>query len=600
MMEEFDDNDAMPPLQGLCRICAEDASSEGKQMMEIFGEEGRGRNIPDLIMQYLPIEVLETDHLPLKVCTTCVNNLETCHELILKCKLGDATLRRLLAREENREASPIPCFDDICESYLQEGLQQLYCEDDNAEVEMIKCTHSDCKTETPNATIMINHVSTIHKQYACSTCLKHFKTIEQRNQHKVKVHEGILLCDLCGASCLGRKILQTHMKNHVLRSERRFKCNICGKGFAKSNDLKRHSSRHLKSKSLKCPKCHKMFYHANDVRLHMQTHAEKGSFKCKQCLGSFTCKRYLALHNAKYHVEEWIFKCKTCEHTASKLKVLAEHCQEKHGINTGQLINHCDISSPFQCDTCKTYFSNIMNLKEHKGKFHGTCKVRAPRSKLYPCEDCGDIFLSQIQCTYHAKYMHGDGADHVQTDCQKLMECATCAKKFSSKQYLIRHMKTHKSSGVKQYKCQYCVFSFATEDAHADHERVHRGETPYQCTYCLQRFPSLKVLDRHNKTHTKPLVCQYCGKRFAMKYNLMIHQRVHTGERPYKCKFCEKAYKQKPEMEFHQLTHSMEKKYKCTICNFGDNRMKLVIEHAVTQHGIEENIDDVVVKHNFS
>ncbi|KAF4526757.1 hypothetical protein B566_EDAN015104 [Ephemera danica] len=606
MLEEFDDDDddAMPPLQALCRICAEAAAAEGKQMIEIFSMEGRARNIPDLIMQYLPIEVLEMDRLPLKVCTTCVNTLETCHELILKCKLGDATLRRLLEREENRETSPIPCFDDICESFLQEDSQnEDYVEDgnDNSEVEMIECTHSNCKTKTLDAKLMIKHVSTIHKQYACSTCWKHFKTIKQRNQHKVEVHEGMLLCDLCGESYLGRKRLQVHMKNHTAHSERQFKCDICGKGFTKNCELKLHSSRHLNSKTLKCPKCDKMFYHANDVRLHMKIHAEKGSFKCKECLRSFTCKRYLAVHKIKSHVEEWVFKCKTCEYSASKLKVIAEHCQEKHEINADQLLNHCDISSPFQCDTCKTYFNNIINLREHKTKYHGSCKVRAPRKKMFTCDVCGDLFLSQILCTYHVKNMHGNFSDCIQGQTGgERFECASCPKSFKSKYYLIQHMRTHKSSGVKPYKCQYCVSSFATERVHADHERMHRGETPYQCTYCLQSFPSSNVLQRHKRSHTKPFICQYCGKGCDSKNRLMVHQRVHTGERPFKCKFCEKAYKQKQEMEFHQLTHSMEKKYKCSICNFGDNRMKLVIDHAVTQHGIEENIDDVVVKHNFS
>merc|ERR1711937_387269 len=94
-------------------------------------------------------------------------------------------------------------------------------------------------------------------------------------------------------------------------------------------------------------------------------------------------------------------------------------------------------------------------------------------------------------------------------------------------------------------------------------------EKPFACkeNECSKSFSLQHHLTRHIKqvhSDEKPYKCGYCPKYFKDRYNLRVHERIHTGVKPFICKFqsCGKAFNQKGALNVHVRTHDKAKKQK--------------------------------------
>ncbi|XP_037120895.1 zinc finger protein GLIS3 isoform X1 [Syngnathus acus] len=96
------------------------------------------------------------------------------------------------------------------------------------------------------------------------------------------------------------------------------------------------------------------------------------------------------------------------------------------------------------------------------------------------------------------------------------------------------------------------------------HMRVHSGEKPNKCMFkgCKKAFSRLENLKIHLRSHTgeKPYPCQHpgCFKAFSNSSDRAKHQRTHLDTKPYACQVpgCAKRYTDPSSLRKHVKSHS--------------------------------------------
>jgi len=333
----------------------------------------------------------------------------------------------------------------------------------------------------------------------------------------------------------------------------------------------------------------------------------KTSYKCIVCDKTFTEGSHLSAHVENDHPNELdmfnqlrlidmkVYNCTVCAYSTTSKCALNMHIRDHTGFR------------PYECKICNKSFKQISHFKHHQRKHEDMT------DNLYTCKICDVTFKWSVSLKNHEK-LHDEGEN---------FPCEFCDKTFVGIRYLKDHMHVHK---LQQFKCKYCIKSFARKEKLVIHEKHHKGDKQFQCVVCnksyarkcdltrhLQShfenntckqfeckickntFSSLADLRQHRtsehsekyqcklcdhgdfhskielavhkkNSHAKPFVCQYCSQSFARKHALFNHEKRHRGEKPYQCGYCEKAFVTTTLYKQHQYLHKGEKPFKCEFC----------------------------------
>ncbi|CAJ1072809.1 zinc finger protein GLIS1 [Xyrichtys novacula] len=146
-----------------------------------------------------------------------------------------------------------------------------------------------------------------------------------------------------------------------------------------------------------------------------------------------------------------------------------------------------------------------------------------------------------------------------------------CSASYSSQEELVRHIeKVHIDQRKgEEFSCFWagCVRRHKPFNARYKlliHMRVHSGEKPNKCMFegCTKAFSRLENLKIHLRSHTgeKPYICQHpgCLKAFSNSSDRAKHQRTHLDTKPYACQIpgCTKRYTDPSSLRKHVKAHS--------------------------------------------
>ncbi|KAG7476122.1 zinc finger Xfin-like [Solea senegalensis] len=453
--------------------------------------------------------------------------------------------------------------------------------------------------------------------YECSYCPRSFskkdRLINHHLGHKTKT---LLMCSRCGQYYGVRKLNQ-HQRDCGVPSE--IKASNLKQRISHSN-LSAHKkplqSNANKVLQLKCPHCTQRFRFKSLLLRHLVSHTGVQPYACVHCGHRYSsqslCFQHAALcdgvnkqgpSNGKSDAEAnlpsmpplseaaqkqtegkaELYKCKFCTKTFTKPRYLRSH-----------ILTHNEVK-PYRCKACDSCFSRHDHLKVHQthcnGKRRQRLEIRIPKITL---NDVGKGWQNKFAIESAEK--------------QPTFDCEDCSRSFPTQATLSRHVTM--CHITKRLKCERCGGSFAHEKSlkkHKKSKKCRKVSIETKASLPLETNPPSekvmepldvvrnRIVDRikpcSNKKHK--YVCGYCPRTFNDSRTLVMHIRLHTGEKPHACEHCGERFIRKDYVLRHLAKCTKREQQVTVLCdrcggfffkaNLEDHKMKCSVKPSVTE-----------------
>ncbi|NXG02699.1 GLIS1 protein, partial [Sakesphorus luctuosus] len=234
--------------------------------------------------------------------------------------------------------------------------------------------------------------------------------------------------------------------------------------------------------------------------------------------------------------------------------------------------NPCSIPSPPAClkvsflkqEPADDYSSSADLFRHHQGL--------PPPYHLHQQLSQTQGTLPHLNASMSPKSLQpSDGDEQDLSSGKQICQWIDCSATYDQQDELVRHIeKTHIDQRKgEDFTCFWagCVRRYKPFNARYKlliHMRVHSGEKPNKCMFegCNKAFSRLENLKIHLRSHTgeKPYLCQHpgCQKAFSNSSDRAKHQRTHLDTKPYACQIpgCSKRYTDPSSLRKHVKAHS--------------------------------------------
>uniref|UniRef100_A0A452H9I3 C2H2-type domain-containing protein n=1 Tax=Gopherus agassizii TaxID=38772 RepID=A0A452H9I3_9SAUR len=394
-------------------------------------------------------------------------------------------------------------------------------------------------------------------------------------------------------STLGRRGLRrskdtsTHPVTHM--GETPNTVNELGERVRNGSLLIKHCQQTGAEKSIhKCDECGKGFARQENLQLHLRIHPDERLYTCNECGENFRLKTSLVLHCYTVHKSETSHKCLDCGQLFILRERLIQH-QRIHsgeaarGLNDGMVSENRD-KNPQKEGLVRAEQDRILLRRPQSLEWGEACGSGGPAQRQHrsPIGERAQPSTSSDQQSFSS-----NSAVHPKVHPkERRYSCAECGKSYYHNSHLRWHQKKH--TGEKSHVCADCGKSFNCRSSLGRHERIHKEEKNYSCPNCGKKFREYLHLAAHQTIHTgeRAYQCPDCDKSFRLKGVLCTHRKTHTGAKPFKCTECGQGFgfRQKFSLSQHQLTHREGWPHTCTECGKGFNHKSNLVQHLAKLH----------------